>query len=174
MTLEDIAHGLVTYSVSQVGQSANDPVVASGAMLPRHAHHQGLDLLVDRGAARCLALLGAVTFLGHQRAVPAEDRVRFDDLGHFRQRVLAQLLAHLSQGAALAITQADAAFDLVTQDAIFGHDVRIASQEHLVDGPRDIRQQCLPIHTLFTLRLCHPQLALSMCDGWASCNPKRE
>ena len=31
--LEDIAHGLVTDGVSEVGQSADDPVVAPGAIL---------------------------------------------------------------------------------------------------------------------------------------------
>jgi len=45
----------------------------------------------------------------------------------------------LGEGFALAITQAYATFDLVTQHTIFGDEVFIAHQQFLIDGPRDIR-----------------------------------
>src|SRR6266851_1200090 len=81
-----------------------------------------------------LALLGAVKLLCDQCAMPGEDGVRFDDFRHFRQRLLPQLLADLGEGLALAIAQAYTTFDLVAQDAIFGHQVLIAQQQCLIDS----------------------------------------
>jgi hypothetical protein len=49
VALEDIAHGLVTHGVSQVGQGSHDTVIAPGTILPRHAHDQGLQLEVNGG-----------------------------------------------------------------------------------------------------------------------------
>jgi hypothetical protein len=40
MALEDVAHGLVTDGVPEVGQGADDPVIALGAILPRHTNDQ--------------------------------------------------------------------------------------------------------------------------------------
>src|SRR5215475_6209671 len=74
MALEDVTHGLITDGISQVGHSADDPVIAPGAIFPCHAHHQCLDFWIDSGTARDLALLGAVKFLGHKPAMPGEDR----------------------------------------------------------------------------------------------------
>src|SRR5262249_39035394 len=59
---------------------------------------------------------------------------------HFRQGLLAQLLAEHRQGLALAIAQAYTTWELVAQHAIFGHQVLVAQQEFLIDRPRDIRQ----------------------------------
>jgi hypothetical protein len=111
-------------------------------------HDQGFQLLVDLWPPSSLALRRAVELLRHQRAVPGEDCVRLDDRGHFRQRVLAQLLAHLGQGRALAIAQADATVDLVAKHAIFGHEVLMAHSQFLIDSPGDIRQQVFPVHRL--------------------------
>src|SRR5215510_15470768 len=80
MAFQNVAHGLGTDGVPEVGQGSHDPVVAPGAILPRHTDHQGLDFLVNHGAPRPLALLGAVTLLGDQLAVPAKNRVRRNDL----------------------------------------------------------------------------------------------
>jgi hypothetical protein len=117
-------------------------------------------------------LQGAVKLLGGQFAVPGEDGVRFDDGGHFRQRLLAQLLANLGQGLALGIAQAYATFNLVAKHAIFGHEVLIAQQQFLIEGPSDIRQQVFPVHRL------PPQpgrsiVTLSMGESGAEDKPKR-
>ena len=58
--------------------------------------------------------------------MPAKNRVRLDDRGHFFEGLLAEPLANLSQRFALAITQPHALFDLVSQHAIFGDEVLIA------------------------------------------------
>src|SRR5713101_7080394 len=112
MALEDIADRLVADGVPEIGQGAHDAVIAPRAILLCQAHHQGFQLVVDRGAARSLALLGAVKLLRHALAVPAENRVRLDDLGDFRQGLLPQLLTNLGQGFALAVVQSEAPLDL--------------------------------------------------------------
>ena len=58
--------------------------IAPGAVLPRHAYHQGLQLCSDLRASKRCALLGTVTLLGYQLAVPREDRVGGDDAGDLR------------------------------------------------------------------------------------------
>src|SRR5689334_19618584 len=117
VALENVAHSLITERIAQVGQRADDPVIPPGAVLLGHAHHQGLDLLVDRGTAGSLALLGTVKLFGDQCAMPGEDGVRFHDRCHFRQCLLPQLLADLGQGPALAITQPEAPLYLIAEDA---------------------------------------------------------
>jgi len=148
VALQDVAYGLVTEGVPEVGQGTDNAIIPPGTILLRHAHHQVLHFLVDRRASRTLTLLGAVTFLRDEFAVPREDGVGFDDGGHFLQDLLAVLLANLGQRLALAITQLDASRDLIAEHAVFGHQVLIAHQEFLIDGPRDRRQQVFPIHRL--------------------------
>jgi len=126
MTLQDVAHGLVTDGVPEVRQGTNDTIIAPGAILPRHAYHQGLQLLVNYGAPWSLAPLGAVTLLGHKLAVPAENRVGLDDRGDFLQGLLAQLLAEVRQGLALAVTSPEAPLELVAEDAILRDQIFIA------------------------------------------------
>src|SRR5207249_2228044 len=125
MALEDVAHGLVTDRIAQVRQGADDAVIAPRAIFLGQAHHQGFQLLVDLGAAWGLALWRAIEFLGDKLPVPGEDGVGLDDLGDFLQRFLSQLLGDLREGLASAVTQPYATFDLVAEDAIFGHQVRI-------------------------------------------------
>jgi hypothetical protein len=44
MALQDVAYRLGTDGVPEVGQGADDPVIASGAIFLGHAHDQGLQL----------------------------------------------------------------------------------------------------------------------------------
>src|SRR5437588_7987206 len=108
MAFWNVCHRLVAQSVSQVRQGAHDAVVAPGAILPRHANHQRLQLLVNRGASWSLTLLGAVTLLSHELAIPAENGIGLNNLGHFFQSLLSQLLADLGQGLALLVAQPEA------------------------------------------------------------------
>src|SRR5688572_16616285 len=75
MALEEVAHGLVTDDVPEIGQGTDDAIIPPGTILLRHAHHQVLYFLGNRRASRALALLGAVTLLGHERTMPAKNRV---------------------------------------------------------------------------------------------------
>ena len=76
----------------------DDPVIAPRAILLGHADDQRLQLLGNHGATGSLALCGAIKLLGHELAVPTENGVGLDDRRHFRQRLLAQLLADVGEG----------------------------------------------------------------------------
>ena len=99
--------------VAQVRQGANDSVVAPGAVLPRHTHDQSLQFLVDQGTAGSLTLCRAVKLLRHELPVPAKNRVRCDDHGHFLESLLTQFLADLGQRLAFAIRQSHTASELL-------------------------------------------------------------
>ena len=64
--------------------------------------------------------------------MPAENGVGLDDIGHFRQRLLTQLLTNLGQRLALAIRQPHTACDLVAQDAILRRQEFVTQEECLV------------------------------------------
>jgi len=93
-----------------------------------------------------VALLGTIKFLCDELLVPAQDRVGLDHMCYFLQRLLAQLLADLSQGLALAITQAYTTFNLAVENTVFAHQILIAQQQFLINGPSDICQKLFPIH----------------------------
>src|SRR5437879_328470 len=114
VAFEDVAHRLRTDRQAQVGQGADDAVIAPGAILLGYTHDQGLPLWVNHGATRSLTLGGAVTLLGHELTVPAKNGLGLDDRRHFLQSLLAQLLANLGEDFALAIAESYAPFDLVT------------------------------------------------------------
>src|SRR5262249_48246784 len=128
VALEDVPPPLCTDRQAQIGQSANDPVVAPGAFLLCHTHDQGLKLLVDHGAAGRFALVGTVELLSDERAVPAKNRVRFDDMSDLFQCLLAQLFAKLRQAPSLCVSQMDTTFDLLTQYAVLCHEILIVQQ----------------------------------------------
>src|SRR5262247_1906695 len=113
MALEDVAHRLRTDRQAQVGEGADNPVIAPGAILLGHTDNQGLELWVDLRSSWSLALGGAVTFLRHKPAVPSEDGVGLDDGSDFLQGLLPQLLANCGQRLPLAITQPHTTGDLV-------------------------------------------------------------
>jgi hypothetical protein len=62
---------------------------------------------------------------------------------------------------------------MVAKDAIFGHEVRIAPQQFLIDGPSDVRQQVFPVHRLPSQPL-PSLLTLSMRESGAEDKPKRQ
>jgi len=51
MAFENVAHGLITDGVAQVGQSSHDPIIAPRAIFSGYLHHQVLDLLSNAGTA---------------------------------------------------------------------------------------------------------------------------
>src|SRR5207244_10060397 len=97
MTFEDVAHGLVTDRVPEVGEGADDPIVAPGAMLPGQANDQRLQLWIDGGTPWRLTLCGAVKLLRDELAMLAKNRDGFDDGSHFLQGLLLQLLTDVGQ-----------------------------------------------------------------------------
>ena len=85
MMLEDIPYALVAERVSQVGQGSHDAVIAPGAILAGHPHHEVFDLLVDAGTANRLMELGTITLPGRERAVPRQDSVGLGNRRHLFQ-----------------------------------------------------------------------------------------
>src|SRR2546425_11018593 len=53
-----------------------------------------------------------------------------------------------ARALALAITQPEAAVELAAADTVVRHQLFVAQQQCLIDGPRDRREQVLPIHRL--------------------------
>src|SRR5206468_6876719 len=88
MALQDIAHRLVTDRVPEVGEGADNPIIAPGVILPRHADYQRFEFWVDCGTSGCLTPLRTVKLLRNKFAVPGENRVGFDDIGHCLQALL--------------------------------------------------------------------------------------
>ncbi len=133
MPLKNIPHGLIADGISQVLQGARDAVIAPGAILLGHAHHQVLQLLVYAGSSWRGPVLRAIKLLRHELTMPGQNRVGLHDGGNLLQRLLAQLLADLCEGFALAVGQVDPSLDLLTQDAVLRRQVFVAEQEGLVD-----------------------------------------
>jgi hypothetical protein len=171
MPFENVPPGLVTDGVPEVGQGADDPVIAPRAIFLGHAYDQGLQLWVNGGTAWRLALCGAIKRLGHELPVPAKNRGGLDDRGHFFQRLPAELLADVRSCLALAIAQAYTPFDLVAKHAIFGHEILMAYQQFLIDSSSDRRQQMFPVHRL-PPQLLPSLLTLSMGTREAEDKPK--
>jgi hypothetical protein len=106
MALEHVAHRLVAHGGPEIGQGADDPVVTPGAILLRHAHHQRLQLLVNRGSPWGLPLPRTVELLRHECAMPAENRVVYDLFREFSWSMSGQLPAAWLSRASIPNTRA--------------------------------------------------------------------
>ena len=84
----------------------------------RHPHHEFDDLLPRRRPARS-AFPGAVVLLGHELPVPAEDRVRGNDVGELPEELASEDLALDREAASLIVVEPESSvFELLTQDAV--------------------------------------------------------
>src|SRR5262245_45934138 len=126
MTFQDVAHRLGTKGVREVREGTNDPVIAPGAILLRHADDQGLQLRVDLWSPWGLAMLGAVKLLRHEFAVPGQDRIGPDDGGRYLEGLLTKLVANLREGLPFGIRQPHASRELVAQHAILRDQILVA------------------------------------------------
>src|SRR5262250_1200149 len=113
-------------------------------MLSGHADHKVFQLFVDARTSNRLLGLGTVTWLVRERAVPSEDGVGPGHCGNLCQGLLPQLLAKLSQRLAFAIRERYATGDLLTEHAILGYQVRIASSQLFVNRRGDRSKEFLP------------------------------
>ena len=126
VTRKDVPHRLVADHRAQIGVGPHNAGIAPGAILPCEADHQRFELLVDGGTAWRLVLLRAATLLGDQCAVPGADGGGCDHGGDVCQRLLPQLFPDLGPGLALGIASLYTPCDLLTQEAILGHEVLVA------------------------------------------------
>ena len=65
-----------------MSQGTSQTVVAPAAIFLGHLDDQILKFFINSGTSRRLALGGAIKFVSSEFAVPGEDGVRFDDMGH--------------------------------------------------------------------------------------------
>ena len=78
------AHGLIGDLVAEVVQSRLDPIVTPGRILPGELQDQIHDHLGGPRSAHGFPLLAVIPLLGHEFAMPAEDRVRRNDRGQLQ------------------------------------------------------------------------------------------
>ena len=137
MAFEDVAHRLVADRIAQVGQGTHDAVIAPRAILAGHAHHQGLQLLVDAGTSQRLARLGAVTLLGTSCGA-RRGWCRASQLSRSLLVPSCPASGQSRPGSCAQRRSAARACDLVAQDAVFRRQIRIAQAEFLIDRSRDM------------------------------------
>ena len=130
--------------MAEVGESADDTVVAPSRVLARHANDEGLSFGRDRTAVRIRATFGTVGFLGNQSAVPRHYCVRERDGGDLLKFLAAKPFADLSQSGALWIGKAQAPRKLRAQDAILGDQLFILQEQALSHQARYVSQQPHP------------------------------
>ena len=156
MAFQDISHRLVSDRQAQVGQRADNPVIAPGAILSGHPNYESLELLVNAGTSNRLTRRYVSTLLGGKLAVPSQDGVGLDNRRDLFQGLLAELLAKLSEGLTIAIAELHATSDLLAEDTILCGYVGIAQPKLFVNRRTDRHQQLLPIHACFYLRRDFP------------------
>jgi hypothetical protein len=105
--------------------------------------------------------------------MPGQNGAGLYDGGHFRQRLLAELLGDRCQRPALDVGQLYTACEPVPEDASFGHQRLIPQQQFLIDDPRDVCEQYFPAHTPLHLRFFRSQEGGVSARAWAEFKPKR-
>jgi hypothetical protein len=103
MTPKHIAYCLIRNSVTEVGQSSDDPIVTPAWVLFCHLNHQFDDLAVNWWPTWIRALFGTVEFPGDQPAVPGKYRIRFRHTGNLFQSLTAQSLANFGERGSLRV-----------------------------------------------------------------------
>ena len=77
MASKNNAYRLIRDTVPEVGQRADDPIVAPAGILSGHRDDQPDDLLLDRRPARVATVFRAVELLGDQSAIPRQYGIGF-------------------------------------------------------------------------------------------------
>src|SRR6266571_6959498 len=102
VTFEDIADRLVADHIPQIGQRTDNAVIAPGAVLASHPHHQFFNLLINTGTSDRLTLWRVGMLLVHALAVPGEDGVGLCNSSDLFEGFLTQLLTKLGEYSAIA------------------------------------------------------------------------
>src|SRR4030095_3291949 len=75
VTAQDIAHRLIGNNMAQIGQCADDPVIAPAGILASHADDELSHLTPDSRPPRVGAALGTIKLLSDEPAIASEDGV---------------------------------------------------------------------------------------------------
>jgi hypothetical protein len=151
VSFQDVPHRLVAKTIAQVGQSTHNAVIAPRTILSGHPHHEIFDLFRNARTASRLRGLGTIALPIRACAVPGKDSVGLGNRRNLCQGLLTQLLADLSECLAIALCELHATTDLLTENAIFCYQVRIAKPEFFVNRRGDRPEQFLPVHTSIIL-----------------------
>jgi hypothetical protein len=106
MAPQDVADGLISHSVTQVGQSSYDPIVSPAGVFASHLHDQRLNLRVNSGPSGIAAVLGSVEFAHDPSSVPSQYGVRLGYSGHLGQGLAPESSTNLGERGPLRIGQA--------------------------------------------------------------------
>jgi len=71
MAPQDVSHGLVGQSVTQMGQGSNDAVISPAGVLTSHSHRQSFRFRRNRRAANLLPVFGSIEFFSDEPPVPS-------------------------------------------------------------------------------------------------------
>src|SRR5712691_2322493 len=151
MAFENVAYGLVTNCIAQVGQSPHDPIIAPRAIFSGYPHHQVLDLLSHTGTASGLGRLGNVTRRGCALAVPGQNGVGLGHCSDLLECFPTQLLTNFGQGLTVAIAERHETRDLLAKDTVLCGNVCIAEPDLFINRFAERSQQFLPVHSSLTL-----------------------
>src|SRR5208283_3088290 len=69
---QDVGNRPTADFVSEIAERTLDPPISPGAIVPRHAHDQRLDLI-------CIPLLASIVLLRNQTPMPGQQRLRRND-----------------------------------------------------------------------------------------------
>lgn len=105
MFFQDISDCLIRNLVTDVGQSALDPVITPIRILLRESYDQFDDLWSNSWPTDRFPLLAVVPLLRHEFPMPAEERVGRDNSGQLHQRLSANGFRFHGQQASLVIGQ---------------------------------------------------------------------
>jgi hypothetical protein len=89
--------------------------------------------LVNPRTANWLVWLGGINQLIDERAVPGENRVRLGNCRDLFQGLLAQLLANVGKGFALAVRQLHTTAQLLVEGTVLRYKVGITQPELFVN-----------------------------------------
>jgi len=89
--------------MSQVGEGADNPIIAPAGILSRHSDHQSFHFCRNRRATWILPAFRAVELLDYEPSIPRQNRVRLRDAGHLPHRLAAEAFSDLGQSCPLGI-----------------------------------------------------------------------
>ena len=121
--LENIAHGCICDSISDIGQRSLDAIATPAWILFSKPNGEVDDHLTNAGTARLLSI-GVIPFVGHKSTMPAEYRVGREQCPNFQDSLVAEYLAFNGQTSALVVGHKDSLLSkLLFQYSILGSQV---------------------------------------------------
>src|SRR4030095_205716 len=103
VTAQDIAHRLIGNNIAQIGQCADNAVIAPAGILASHADDELSHLTPDSRPLRIRAVLGTVKLLSDEPAIPGEDGVGLSHPRDLLQRFAAEPFSDLREARTLPI-----------------------------------------------------------------------